>query len=159
MANPRRSSCRSTLRSRASARTPGIGNALVAAPSAPYWGDWLFSVPLCGSSQEDLAPEINTKTPEGVATGAGTGAAVGGVLGWLVGIGALAIPGVGSLVAAGPIVAARTRHFQLGLLRSDCIRERALSLASGADGREMGDGRAIFARPTPRYRNRLDSRS
>jgi hypothetical protein len=54
----------------------------------------------------DLAHEINTKTPEGIAAGAGTGAAVGGVLGWLVGVGALAIPGVGPLVAAGPIVAA-----------------------------------------------------
>jgi hypothetical protein len=54
----------------------------------------------------DLAHEINTKTPEGIAAGAGTGAAVGGVLGWLVGIGALAIPGIGPLVAAGPIVAA-----------------------------------------------------
>src|ERR1051325_10590476 len=54
----------------------------------------------------DLAHEINTKTPEGIAAGAGTGAAVGGVLGWLVGIGALAIPGVGPLVAAGPVVAA-----------------------------------------------------
>lgn len=54
----------------------------------------------------DLAHEINTKAPEGVATGAGTGAAVGGVLGWLIGIGALAIPGIGPLVAAGPIVAA-----------------------------------------------------
>ena len=55
---------------------------------------------------KDLAHEINTKVPEGAAAGAGTGAAVGGVLGWLVGIGALAIPGVGPLVAAGPIVAA-----------------------------------------------------
>jgi hypothetical protein len=54
----------------------------------------------------DLAHEINTKAPEGVATGAGAGAAVGGVLGWLVGIGALAIPGIGPLVAAGPVVAA-----------------------------------------------------
>jgi hypothetical protein len=36
----------------------------------------------------DLAHEINTKAPEGIATGAGAGAAVGGVLGWLVGIGA-----------------------------------------------------------------------
>jgi hypothetical protein len=54
----------------------------------------------------DFAHEINTKAPEGAAAGAGTGAAVGGVLGWLVGIGALAIPGVGPLVAAGPIVAA-----------------------------------------------------
>jgi hypothetical protein len=57
-------------------------------------------------TSKDLAHEINTKAPEGVAAGAGTGAAVGGVLGWLVGIGALAIPGIGPLVAAGPIVAA-----------------------------------------------------
>ena len=54
----------------------------------------------------DLVAEINTKTPEGIAAGAGTGAAVGGVLGWLVGIGAIAIPGIGPLVAAGPVVAA-----------------------------------------------------
>ena len=54
----------------------------------------------------DLAHQINTKTPEGIATGASTGAAVGGVLGWLVGIGALAIPGLGPFVAAGPIMAA-----------------------------------------------------
>jgi hypothetical protein len=55
---------------------------------------------------KDLAHEINTKAPEGAATGAGAGAAVGGVLGWLVGIGALTIPGIGPLLAAGPIVAA-----------------------------------------------------
>jgi hypothetical protein len=55
---------------------------------------------------KDLAHEINTKTPEGIAAGASAGAAVGGVLGWLVGIGAIAIPGIGPLVAAGPVVAA-----------------------------------------------------
>jgi hypothetical protein len=55
---------------------------------------------------KDLAHEINTKTPEGIATGAGAGAAVGGVIGWLVGIGAIAIPGIGPLIAAGPVVAA-----------------------------------------------------
>ena len=54
----------------------------------------------------DLAHEINTKTPEGNAAGAGAGAAIGGVLGWLVGIGAIAIPGIGPLIAAGPVVAA-----------------------------------------------------
>jgi hypothetical protein len=54
----------------------------------------------------DLAPEINTKAPEGFTTGAGTGAAVGGVLGWLVGVGAIVIPGIGPLLAAGPVVAA-----------------------------------------------------
>src|ERR1043165_3938891 len=54
----------------------------------------------------DLAHEINSKAPECIATGAGAGAAVGGVLGWLVGVGALAIPGIGPLIAAGPVVAA-----------------------------------------------------
>jgi hypothetical protein len=47
-----------------------------------------------------------TKMPEGAAAGAGTGAVLGGTLGLLVGIGALAIPGVGPLIAAGPILAA-----------------------------------------------------
>jgi len=55
---------------------------------------------------KDFAHEKNTKAPEGTATGAGTGAVLGGALGWLAGIGALAIPGVGPLIAAGPIVAA-----------------------------------------------------
>ena len=59
-----------------------------------------------GHTNRDLAHEIHTKAPEGIAAGAGTGAAVGGVLGWLVGVGAIAIPGVGQLIAAGPIVAA-----------------------------------------------------
>ena len=55
---------------------------------------------------KDLAHEMHTKAPEGAAAGAGTGAIIGGTLGWLAGIGALAIPGVGPLIAAGPIVAA-----------------------------------------------------
>lgn len=55
---------------------------------------------------KDFAHEQNTKAPEGAATGAGVGGALGGGLGWLAGIGALAIPGVGPLVAAGPIMAA-----------------------------------------------------
>src|SRR6185503_3459689 len=55
---------------------------------------------------KDFAHEKNTKAPEGATTGAGTGAIVGGTLGWLAGIGALAIPGVGPFIAAGPIVAA-----------------------------------------------------
>jgi len=55
---------------------------------------------------KDFAHEKNTKAPEGTATGAATGAVVGGGLGWLVGIGALAIPGLGPFVAAGPIMAA-----------------------------------------------------
>ena len=55
---------------------------------------------------KDFAHEKNTKAPEGVATGATSGAVIGGTLGWLAGIGALAVPGIGPLIAAGPIVAA-----------------------------------------------------
>jgi hypothetical protein len=55
---------------------------------------------------KDFAHEKGTKAPEGATAGAGSGAVVGGVLGWLVGIGALAIPGVGPFIAAGPIMAA-----------------------------------------------------
>ena len=58
------------------------------------------------SGTKDFAHEKHTKAPEGAATGAGTGGVLGGVFGWLVGIGALAIPGVGPFIAAGPIMAA-----------------------------------------------------
>jgi hypothetical protein len=54
----------------------------------------------------DFAHEKHTKAPEGAAAGAGAGVVVGGTLGWLVGIGALAIPGLGPFIAAGPIMAA-----------------------------------------------------
>lgn len=54
----------------------------------------------------DFALEKGTKAPEGAVTGVSTGALLGGALGWLAGIGALAIPGVGPFVAAGPIAAA-----------------------------------------------------
>ena len=54
----------------------------------------------------DMGTEKATKAPEGVAAGAGSGAVLGGTLGLLAGIGALAIPGVGPLIAAGPIISA-----------------------------------------------------
>jgi tetrahydromethanopterin S-methyltransferase subunit C len=54
----------------------------------------------------ELATEKNTKAPEGVTTGATAGGAIGGTLGLLAGIGALAIPGVGPFIAAGPIMGA-----------------------------------------------------
>ena len=54
----------------------------------------------------ELVTEKATKAPAGAAYGAGSGAAVGGALGWLVGVGALAIPGIGPIVAAGPLLAA-----------------------------------------------------
>jgi hypothetical protein len=55
---------------------------------------------------KDFAHEKGTKAPEGATAGGIVGGISGGVLGWLTGIGALAIPGLGPLIAAGPIVAA-----------------------------------------------------
>jgi uncharacterized membrane protein len=61
---------------------------------------------------EDVVKEINdatgTKTGEGLAVGAATGGALGGLVGLLTGVGALAIPGIGPLIAAGPIAATLT---------------------------------------------------
>ncbi len=58
------------------------------------------------AGSRDFAHEQHTKAPEGAAAGAVAGGVTVGVLGWLVGIGSLAIPGVGPLIAAGPIMAA-----------------------------------------------------
>ena len=78
-----------------------IGNRLRAAGFTP--SDISVLTPDRGA--RDLGHQNSTKAPEGAATGAGTGAILGGALGWLAGVGALAIPGVGPLIAAGPILA------------------------------------------------------
>ena len=54
----------------------------------------------------ELGHEVNSKAPEGGVSGAAAGGAVGGVLAWLASVGLLTIPGIGPLLAAGPIVAA-----------------------------------------------------
>jgi hypothetical protein len=54
---------------------------------------------------KDLVTEKSTKAPEGATTGAGSGVLIGGALGWLAGIGALALPGLGPFIAAGPLMA------------------------------------------------------
>lgn len=54
----------------------------------------------------DFAHEHHTKAPEGATAGGVAGMGIGAVLGWVAGIGAIAIPGVGPFIAAGPIVAA-----------------------------------------------------
>jgi hypothetical protein len=59
-----------------------------------------------GAARRDLTVDNSTKAPEGAATGATTGALLGGALGWAAGVGALAIPGIGPFIAAGPILAA-----------------------------------------------------
>lgn len=53
---------------------------------------------------KDFLHKKETKAPEGATTGVVSGAVIGGTLGWLVGIGALAIPGLGPFIAAGPIM-------------------------------------------------------
>jgi hypothetical protein len=55
---------------------------------------------------KDFAHEKHTKAPEGTATGATAGGVIGGAIGLLAGVGALAIPGLGPFIAAGPIMAA-----------------------------------------------------
>lgn len=53
----------------------------------------------------DFAHEHHTKAPEGVTVGVSAGGVAGAALGVLAGLGALAIPGVGPLIAAGPVLA------------------------------------------------------
>jgi hypothetical protein len=53
---------------------------------------------------KDFAHEKHTKAPEVAVAAGSSGAVIGGALGWLAGIGALAIPGVGPFIAAGPIM-------------------------------------------------------
>src|SRR6202166_3662836 len=55
---------------------------------------------------KDFAVAKATKAPEGATAGAGTGVVLGGAMGWLLGVGALSIPGLGPFIAAGPIMAA-----------------------------------------------------
>jgi hypothetical protein len=68
-------------------------------------------ISVIGKNKEDIeavTDETGTKAPEGAATGAATGGVIGGVTGLLAGIGLLAIPGIGPILAAGPIVATLT---------------------------------------------------
>lgn len=57
---------------------------------------------------KDFAHEKHTKAPEGATTGAIAGGVIGGTIGALAGIGLLAVPALGPLLAAGPIIAALT---------------------------------------------------
>jgi len=54
----------------------------------------------------DFAHEHHTRAPQDAVAGVGTGLAIGGVVGWLAGVGTLAMPGLGALIAAGPIMGA-----------------------------------------------------
>ena len=85
---------------------PEVENAVDRLKAGGYAGSDISVLLPTNEGSKELATEKHTKAPEGAATGAGTGAVVGGALGWIVGIGALAIPGVGPFIAAGPIMAA-----------------------------------------------------
>ena len=84
---------------------------------------------------KDFAHEHHTKAPEGAAIGAPAGGIVGGTVGLLAGIGALAIPGLGPFIAAGPLMAARSQALR--------IMERL----GGKDVASAGEARA--PRPSP----------
>lgn len=74
--------------------------------AAGYTNDAISVLLPDNQSTREFAHEKNTKAPEGTATGVTTGGVIGGTLGLLAGIGALAIPGVGPFIAAGPIMGA-----------------------------------------------------
>lgn len=65
-----------------------------------------YRSPKASADKSGLGTEKHTKAPEGATAGATTGGIIGGTLGLLAGIGALAIPGVGPFIAAGPLMAA-----------------------------------------------------
>jgi hypothetical protein len=84
----------------------GVERAVEALRTAGYRNTDISVLFPINEGTKDFAHELHTKAPEGAAAGAATGALLGGALGWLAGIGALAIPGLGPFLAAGPIMAA-----------------------------------------------------
>jgi len=83
----------------------GIDNATYSLLDAGFFAPSISVLLPENIGNQQIGTEKATKAPEGAAAGAGSGAILGGALGLLAGIGALAIPGVGALIAAGPIMA------------------------------------------------------
>jgi hypothetical protein len=84
---------------------PEVENAVDLLKAAGYRNTDISVLFAQNHGTKGVAVEKDTKAPEGVTAGVGSGAVIGGALGWLAGIGALAIPGVGPFIAAGPIIA------------------------------------------------------
>jgi len=63
-------------------------------------------ISLVSGQEGEYVTERGDERTSGAAVGAGAGAAIGGISGLLVGLGALAIPGIGPVIAAGPLVTA-----------------------------------------------------
>jgi hypothetical protein len=86
-------------------RTRGeVENAVDALKDAGFRNTDISVLMSDNSGTKDFAVDKDTKAPEGTTTGVLTGGVIGGTLGWLAGIGALAIPGLGPFIAAGPIM-------------------------------------------------------
>jgi hypothetical protein len=83
-----------------------LGNAVDALHAAGFFSADISALLPDNESTRTFAHETHTKAPEGAAAGATAGVLAGGTVGLLIGIGAIAIPGLGALIAAGPIVAA-----------------------------------------------------
>lgn len=84
--------------------TVSVGGALQALRTAGFRNADVSVLIPENAGTRDFVHHKDTKAPEGATTGAASGAVIGGVLGWLAGIGALAIPGIGPFIAAGPIM-------------------------------------------------------
>src|ERR1700736_781716 len=84
----------------------GAERAVAALVQARFSNDDISVLLPDNQGSKDFAHEKHTKAPEGTTTGVAAGGTIGGTLGLLAGIGALAIPGVGPLIAAGPIMGA-----------------------------------------------------
>jgi uncharacterized membrane protein len=86
----------------------GAANAIAGLKSQGYSADDISVVGKNKDDMRDLREETGTKAPEGAAAGATTGGLLGGAAGLLTGLGLLAIPGIGPILAAGPIAATLT---------------------------------------------------
>lgn len=85
---------------------PGVENAISNFKDAGFSNSDISVLLPENLGSKEIATDKATKAPEGATAGGTSGAVIGGALGWLAGIGALAIPGIGPFIAAGPIMAA-----------------------------------------------------
>jgi Protein of unknown function (DUF3341) len=83
-----------------------VEEAVESLKSAGFRGTDISALLPDNTGSKDFAHQKNTKAPEGAIAGAVIGAVIGAALGWAAGTGVLVLPGIGPLIAAGPIMAA-----------------------------------------------------